>query len=82
MQNGENNSHTLFIVNAAVGDEMSPDGMPLFESYDITELGRMLTGGVDYEGMMSVTVVATGDVVDIEVSYHITEDGLVDVEAL
>lgn len=79
-----NNSHTQFIVNASVdGEQTHPDWetelMPLFETYDVTEIGRQLIAG-DYEGVMSVTVVATGDVVDTEVTYHITTDGLVDVE--
>jgi hypothetical protein len=78
----DNNSHTLFIVNAAVGDEMAPNGEPMYETYDLSELGRMLTTGMDYEGIASLTIEQSGDVLDIEVTYHITTDGLVDVEAL
>lgn len=76
----DNNCHALFIVNALVGGEMESD-MPLYESYRLPELAENLIPG-DYEGIMSVTIESSGDCIDVEVSYHITTDGLVDVEKL
>jgi hypothetical protein len=78
MHNGDNNSHTQFVIP---GDD---DDTP-YETYDLDQLGRdlrALHGADDYEGYMDVTLVATGDVIRVEVSYHVTEDGLVDVEAV
>ena len=76
-----NNSHTLFIVNAPVGVEMDPDGTPLAEGNTLARLAELLIPG-DYEGVMSVTIVESGDVVDVGVSFYITTVGLVDVEAV
>ena len=86
MLNGDNNCHANFIVNAPMGDtdmggDDNPDCMPLYESYNLPDLAENLVAG-DYEGIMSVTIISSGDVVDVEVSYHITTDGLIDVEKL
>jgi hypothetical protein len=75
----DNNSHTQFVVHNAVGEDR--EEQPLLETYDITILSERLIPG-DYEGVLDVTIVATGDTVLVDVSFHITTDGLVDIEAL
>lgn len=80
--NGDNNCHAQFSIPATAFEDGGM-GDPPYETYDLSEMGRHfaecdLAG--DYEGTMSVTIVLTGDVIEVPVSFHITTDGLVDVE--
>lgn len=74
MNNSDNNSHTMFAVPS--GDEMGDQD---FETYRLSDLYTALGEG-DFEGTMDVTIIMSGDCLTIPVTYHITSDGLVDIE--